>query len=293
MEKDIFKNLKKIKLLTETTFEKDLLNAVFQNLNDKTNTLRYNNFAYSLRELSRHFLKRLAPDEQVLKCSWYKNEIQNKDNGITRRQRIVYAIQGGLSDAYLRDELNLSFNDKITEILKSISSLSKFTHINKDTFNINGEVLINMVNDTSNKFLSLFKLITACNNSLIKKIEERIAEKIDEHTVNECIEEIDELSTHHNIEFSNIDRMSICMINSSEIKLKIEGYLHVRQQWGSNRDVRNDEGFVQKNNFSFSSILTLIIPKLPEYVINMTNFQVDTRFEDYDAEINNNNFISE
>ena len=59
------------KALVKTKFEHDLCDAAFDNLNVK-NRLRFNNFAYSIRELTRHILYRLAPDVDIKCCSWYK-----------------------------------------------------------------------------------------------------------------------------------------------------------------------------------------------------------------------------
>ena len=50
----------------KTDFEKNLLEAAIKNLKDVGNKLRLNNFAYATRELTRHYLKRLAPDADVL-----------------------------------------------------------------------------------------------------------------------------------------------------------------------------------------------------------------------------------
>lgn len=61
-----------ILLYLKTSFEKDLLEAVLKNLEDGKNKLRLNNFAYSARELTRHYLKRLAPDIEVLNAPWFK-----------------------------------------------------------------------------------------------------------------------------------------------------------------------------------------------------------------------------
>lgn len=64
-------------LISKDQFELDLYEAAVHNLSDLSNKLRFNNFAYAMRELSRHVLHRLAPSEGVLKCSWYKNLTQN------------------------------------------------------------------------------------------------------------------------------------------------------------------------------------------------------------------------
>ena len=77
----------------ETDFEKDLLEAALTNLNDAGNKLRLNNFAYAARELTRHYLQRLAPDSEVLNVPWFKPNDPEKPKAITRDQRIRYAIR--------------------------------------------------------------------------------------------------------------------------------------------------------------------------------------------------------
>lgn len=65
------------KALVKTKFEHDLCDAAFDNLQTKSK-LRSNNFAYSIRELSRHILHRLAPSDDVQRCSWYKPKKMQK-----------------------------------------------------------------------------------------------------------------------------------------------------------------------------------------------------------------------
>jgi hypothetical protein len=88
-----------IKEILESEFEKELFDAAMANLNDDSNKLRYNNFAYSIRELSRHFLHRLSPEDDVKSCQWF--EILTETGNLTRTQRIKYAIHGGLTDEIL------------------------------------------------------------------------------------------------------------------------------------------------------------------------------------------------
>ena len=109
-------------------FERDLFAASQKNLSDKSNPLRLNNYSYAMRELTRHILHRLAPDHNVLICDWYKNET-DKDNGITRKQRAYYAVQGGLHDSYMQNTLGLEVEDIHRDLVKAINKLSKFTYI--------------------------------------------------------------------------------------------------------------------------------------------------------------------
>lgn len=82
-------------------FEQDLFKAAIANVDDEKNQLRLNNFAYSMRELIRTVLERLAPDEDVINAPWFKpNDMQHPEK-VTRSQRIKFAIQGWLSDEML------------------------------------------------------------------------------------------------------------------------------------------------------------------------------------------------
>lgn len=58
----------KIKSILNGEFEASLFEASLVSLSDKGNKLRLNNFAYSIRELSRHFLKSLSPEGNIKNC---------------------------------------------------------------------------------------------------------------------------------------------------------------------------------------------------------------------------------
>lgn len=109
------------KTLVKTKFEHDLCDAAFDNLNVK-NRLRFNNFAYSIRELTRHILYRLAPDVDIKCCSWYKpTKNENGKVVITRADRINYAIYGGfdnnaLSAMGLKDDINKARKNLLSTI---------------------------------------------------------------------------------------------------------------------------------------------------------------------------------
>ncbi|MEL8779616.1 hypothetical protein J4Z01_25135 [Escherichia coli] len=114
-------------------FEKELLDSAFINLLTPT-PLRLNNFAYALRELTRHVLHRLAPDDELQQCQWFSPD-QTSSTGITRKHRIKFAIQGGLSDFYVTKKLCIDEIDKVSsELIAIINRLSGFTHIEEATF---------------------------------------------------------------------------------------------------------------------------------------------------------------
>lgn len=77
LEKTIKKHLK-------SEFQKELLKVSVHNL-EQNNKLRFNNFAYSIRELVRHFLKDLAPDNEIQSCLWFKNDTKEKINSLDEK----------------------------------------------------------------------------------------------------------------------------------------------------------------------------------------------------------------
>lgn len=111
--------------------------------NDKGNKLRLNNFAYSIRELSRHFLNSLSPEDNIKNCGYVSETTGSGKKKIvsdkpTRRDKIRYAIQGGLSDELL-NKLGYDLaeqEDSINSVLDIIKELSRYTHIEPEVFDI-------------------------------------------------------------------------------------------------------------------------------------------------------------
>lgn len=118
-------------------FELRLFEAVIVNLKEDDNVLSANNFAYSIRELLRSMLERLAPDNEVEGAPWYKPETnQYGEVVITRRQRIKYAVQKWFLDDYARDKFHIVLDDYFKDFSKNFAELNKYTHITEETFNI-------------------------------------------------------------------------------------------------------------------------------------------------------------
>ena len=116
----------------KTDFEKELFDAVFVNLHEKGNKLRLNNFAYAARELTRHFLSRLAPDKDVLNAPWFIPNDSQRPKAITREQRIRYAILGYLDETFARGTLQFDFTHVSKDLRKSIDAVS-YTHLTLPT----------------------------------------------------------------------------------------------------------------------------------------------------------------
>lgn len=242
--------IKQIEKKLNTGFEKALFSAILKNVEDHDNPLRLNNFAYSMRELIRHILKRLAPDKNVLSCTWYKNETSKKDI-ISRSERSYYSVQGGLSNTYIEEVLGIEVKETHKKLLKAIEQLNKFTHIEPTTFNLSSDDVENYSNKTIKAIFDFLTLIDICRIEII----EQLYEQIDNETVNEVLKEtldsLDVLATHYYIDEVYIDTIELYNIDHKTIFFKVIGTLTCELQWGSNGDIRHDNGHIAQRSFPF------------------------------------------
>ncbi len=237
------------KVLTEG-FERDLFGASQKNLDDKSNPLRLNNYSYAMRELTRHVLHRLAPDENVLNCDWYNNET-DKDNGITRKQRAYYAVQGGLYDSYVQNALGLEVEEIHKDLVKAIKKLSKFTHIEPKVFGLPDADIDALVNETTEAVYGFLTTISDCRRLIIDSLWEQVDSAVIDEILRETILALDELASHHFIDEVYTDKVEIYQIDHEFIMFRAEGSIGCELQWGSNSDLRRGDGAIMPEFFSF------------------------------------------
>jgi len=276
--KMILKDTNELKELLISEFQRNLLQASLDNINNSSNKLRFNNFAYSMRELSRHLLHSLSSDQDVLDCSWYENET-SKPNGISRGQRIKYAIQGGLEDSFVDSELvEITTINAIKKKLKgSIDLLSKYTHVNPNTFDIPDMEMIRLSEEVMKHLIEFAKTIIESRQMIISEIEEKINDEFIQHSINETIDEVDILATHHNTEEISVDHTGISKILSDRILIDVEGFVRVRLQWGSNSDLKNDNGAEMYDSFPYNGTVEVKLNGSFEYAeVSIANFDVNT-----------------
>ncbi len=265
----------------ETSFEKDLFEAALKNLEDGKNKLRLNNFAYAVRELTRHYLKRLAPDVEVLNAPWFKPNDPQKPKSITREQRIKYAIQGYLSDDFRENVLKIDLNEVSKNLRTSIDDLSKYTHIEPETFDVISttvtDVSYNIMEDT----LRFFKTI----NEAQLRVGDAVVACIDEEMVSqfyyETHDEIDILATHHEVLGYMITELTQLAKDDKTITMKAVGFVNVRLQYGSDGDMRRGDGYETKIKLPFSST----------FVANYKNHEGNIHIESAKVNVDNDSLF--
>lgn len=264
-----------IKSKLKREFERNLLDASLKGLEDLVNPIRYSNFAFSFRELIRHILSNLSPDDEVLNCQWYKNET-SKDNGISRRQRMLYAIKGGLSDEFIRDELNFDLDIISNKMKKVIDNLNKYTHVEPETFDIAAELVDKMVFNSLLALDEFLITIELLRNEIISVYEAHLSKLINEVMISDTIQEIDVIATHYLVEDCLVESISINSIDNSEVIISINGSVYVEHQYGSDGDYRRGDGLMIKDSYPFSGLINVDVKTPVEIDINLEDIKIDT-----------------
>lgn len=225
----------KIRAKLENSFEKDLFEAALENFNATGNKLRFNNFAYTLRELTRVFLARLSPESDIKKCKWYKNDSGDPAK-ITRGERVKYAIQGGLNNNYVINQLDIDVLDINRQFKEIISLLSKFTHIGSTTFNIDDETASDYKKRALETLLEFFELIEQSRNKVVTRLESEIDNHVFSAAISETHSEIDEVASSHYIDGVYVEYHEVIRIDSEKIHLFVEGQFEATLEYGSKHD---------------------------------------------------------
>ncbi|WP_176081832.1 hypothetical protein [Paraburkholderia tropica] len=255
-------------------FERKLFSAALQNLTDLDNKLRFNNFAYAMREVTRHVLHRRAPDDAVRACCWFK-PVDDK-NTITRRQRAQYAVQGGLSDEYVRDRLKLDSTEMYSMLGKQISNLSKHTHIEEETFDIPKEKADDYVEDMFSAMEDLFESIDLHREELAKRLYGSIDRRVLDEALNESMRALDELATHHQIDSLGLEDVRVTSIDHQRIWFQAGGNVDCTLQYGSASDRRGDNGAELEDSFPFTCMLWSPVGNPRAITIDEGALRVDT-----------------
>lgn len=284
---DIMKDYKRIKKYLYDGYEKDFFDECIRNLSDTCSRIRLSNFAYSLRELVREVLADRAPDERIKNCCWYKPEYNEKGlEVISRKQRMKYAIQGGLPDSIVKDEMKVVVEDTTKEVKKQLDRLSKYTHITRDVFYSEDDIET-LAKESLEAVDELFRMVADARDRFGELVIDRINDEIFDTFLYDTVNEIDCLSTHHTIHFFQLEESEVIQINDDSIFFHAKGRVYVRLQYGSNMDSKNDLGCEMDVDFPFDAVFGASIPKdLDVLMLSQVNFEVDTNeFFDVDAAI--------
>lgn len=273
---EILKN--NLKKLLSDSFDKKLVDYAFRNLEDKTNLIRLNNFSYVLRELLYRILEREAPHKDVSKSPWFKSMIKWDKNKAIREQQMQYMMLDKFPNDFVNQILKIDVKAAAEYLNGILNSMNAYTHISPKTTNYSDKDIENKVGNVCALFTDLFGLIRKIQNKIYDGVAKRIDRELLETMYMETFDEVDILSTHSTIEEYSLQDLTIERITDRDLKCDVQGIVKVRLQYGSNYDIRNDDGYVTDMSFPFNSSFTCTLTEegIENYIIEQDSIDVDT-----------------
>lgn len=234
----------------ETDFEYELLHASLRNYCSHGNPLRFNNFAFAIRELINHVLKRLAPDDRVMASPWFT---RNKNNAtVTRRQQAKYIAQKHIPDQLLDDIALENLDDGIKWFNKNYALLNDYTHISEHSFNSNpkqffehAKLLIQLCNKIFDTFDELERVIT---ESIIEEVQDNVTTV----TINNTPDELNLLSSQTAVNWCNVDTIELLHLDENYIYILVRGTVEITRQYSD-----GDGYFAQEDSYPYKYAVSI------------------------------------
>lgn len=190
----------------------------------------------------------LAPDQQVESCRWFKRDPTARGKA-TRAQKVSFVVHGGLDPAYVQNELGIDVEQERAALLRTIDRLSKFTHVNEQSFGSPAEVVERQVLEACRAMASFLDCADEARKLLCDRVEARVHDDVVGEAISETILSVDEIASHHSVEHVEVEQVHVTAIDHEAIAFTAYGYLEVELQWGSNSDVRRGDGAVINDSY--------------------------------------------
>jgi hypothetical protein len=243
-------------------------------LADTANPLRFNFFSNALRILVEHMMQVLAPDKQITQSSWFAAE--KVDGKPTRGQRIVFAIQGGLSDVFVKRFLQIDVAPLRKRLISAMDDLSKHVHGREDTVITDVTEQDEAARSALEALENFLTTYHECRFAIADPIQEQLSDATVEALLRETIQEIDELATHHSVEEVYVNETKVKAIGPHTITYHAKGSVFVELQYGSNSDVRRGDGALIQDFFPFECDIDVSLADPWNLSTADTSYTVDT-----------------
>jgi len=266
--------LEEMKAVAPDSFCVTCLDSAIKVLADEGNVFRVNFYSTAMRIMYEHLANNLSPTDEVMQAPWFRPA--KEDGRPTRKQRLVFAVQGGLSDDYISDDLGIDIGDIHAKLVKAIDDLSHHIHARESTIISEVAEQNAIVEATATAMSDFLALFADCRREIVSAIEETVSDAAIDALLSETILEIDELANHHSIEDIYVEIVRVKRIGADEIVYEVEGEVSAGLQWGSNSDVRNGDGAEIDESFPFSAEITVPLADIFDVSRGEVVYGVDT-----------------
>ena len=255
------------------SFSSRVIDGALIALGDQNNPLRLNFFSTAMRILYEHTMDRLSPRDEVARTSWFEPETE--DGKPTRAQRIKFAIQGGLSDEFVSGELKIDLQALQKRVVDSIADLSKQIHSRESTIVLDQKEQVESAACDVSAMHEFLTVMSECREAVLQPMAEALNDAAVNALLSETIMEVEELAPHFSVDELYIDEVHVEGIDARLITYRVSGSIEVTLQWGSNIDVKNDDGAEAERSFPFQCKFRLPVddpwdlhPAEPEYFVD-------------------------
>lgn len=250
-------------------FSKTLFSGALEVLKSG-NPIRAHLFGAAVREIVGHLLHEMAPDEELKQASWFTDE----EDRPTRKQRMTFAIQGGLSDATVGN-LGMDASEMHKAMAAATRELNRRTHVRPKTLLIDRGEIEKFANDVVDAVIEFLQAIDEFRDAVAEAVLHAASAPVFGSFLAESNDMIDALSTHSFVEHVEVEEVRVVRIGAAEIEYEAEGTVYVQLNYGSGSDRARGEGATIQDSYPFSCKMTGSVDDL-EDIHDVSDMEVDT-----------------
>lgn len=260
--------IKAFEKLLVTDFERKLFVASLRNYCTHGNSLRFHNFAFSMRELVLQVIARKAPNNDVMKASWYERESENFE--VTRRQQLKYCAQGVLADSYLDEDILEDLNQSIKDYLKEFNFFNKYTHITEKHFHANPKKFYDDMKYIIQRSSEVVVEIDSMENIVFDSIRDTLQENIFDYIIHNFPSELDILASNVLVDSVSPEDLTFTYLAYDGFSVLVSGTVYVTQEYGKGEDFTE-----LSEEYPFNVSIDLSVNDPTDITVDASGFKVD------------------
>jgi hypothetical protein len=249
-------------------FSRLMLDGALRVLADTGNPVRFHLFAPAIREMMKHTLKLLAPNTEIKACGWFVPH-EGKDK-IWRTDRVSYILRAGLLDPFVENELGFDLEAATEGIVTAIEELNDLTHVKPSSLRLNDEDVDETAAGFLDAFVALLDAAASFREDLTQKIVDQCPAAVFAAAISETIVEIDELASHHSIEWPSVHDVRLVKLDARTVEFEASGDIYATLEWG-----RGDDHAEMSETFPFTITLHASAIRPFEVVADRETLKVD------------------
>lgn len=188
-----------------------------------------------MRMPSEHMMDTLAPMDVVMQCAWYTPE--KEDSKATWGQRITYAIQGGLSERFVTEQLHVDPQPIRRLPLDAVDECSKQVHARQYSEITDLGEQDAVAAATISAVGGLQDILRFYRRAVLEPIVESLDEAAVDTLPSESLLKVDELAPHWSLQDVDVRETVVHVIGPDTVTYRSTGSIDVILQFGSNSDL--------------------------------------------------------